>query len=74
MSKRKLTPWFTSDVTPARVGVYETKFTAWQGYSYWNGCVWSNQSSTKRVCTSWTEGACQEKQWRGLAQDPKEQS
>ena len=72
MSKKKLTEWFPADVKPARVGVYKTKFTALEGYSYWNGCEWTNQVDAKtRVRTAWTEGACQEKHWRGLAKNPK---
>lgn len=71
MSKPKLTPWFPADVTPVREGVYETTFRCWTGYSHWDGYGWSNQQETKNLDAEWRSGASQNKNWRGLAQDPK---
>lgn len=76
---KKLTPWFNQDQKPVREGVYEVKYHLFEdewaeGFSYWNGKEWSNCLSEVRSAyanKSWTEGAIQDKKWRGLMQEAK---
>ncbi len=73
----KLTPWFPIETKPVHIGVYETKYHLFEdewshGFSYWNGEKWSNNScGVKSVKKNWTEGAIQEKKWRGLLEKPE---
>ena len=74
MSKSKLTPWYPENVKPVREGVYETNMSGRFGYSYWTGRQWSNQSKlavNAARSKTWTSGASQKKNWRGLAEPPK---
>lgn len=76
---KKLTPWFLPTKKPVRKGVYETKYHLYgrefqHGYSYWDGKNWANSSSSidsAYAIKDWLEGAIQEKNWRGLAEQPK---
>ena len=77
----KLTPWFKARVKPARPGVYEIRFPDDKftndspAYAYWNGKCWGWASSTPGFSAanqSSTFAAIQKKEWRGLAQEPKQ--
>ncbi len=78
MPKQKLTPWFPASVKPVHVGVYEiTERLLGTGYCYWNGYEWANMGSSINKAyenRDWLEGAYQSKNWRGLAEQPKEKS
>ncbi len=72
----KRTPWFPADIKPARPGRYETRFigwgpkgkdTQWTGESTWNGSQWSEQGGSMMFGVF----SRQDKEWRGLAEDPK---
>lgn len=66
MSKKKLTPWFPSNTTPARAGFYDTRFSKLQGHvfrRYWNGQEWTSSADTGALIF-------QDRQWRGLAEKP----
>lgn len=75
----KLTGWFSENTKPVHIGVYKTRHhhfgNEWRdAYSYWNGKEWSNSQPTvndAHFVRTWTEGAIQEKKWRGLAEQPK---
>jgi hypothetical protein len=76
MSEQKLTPWFPWTVTPVREGVYSTKYKQDAiGFSYWTGNRWGSTFQTKGAAMFHAKafGPCftQEKQWRGLAKEPK---
>jgi len=70
------TPWFSNDVLPVRVGVYEIDF--WSGgpqYQFWDGSGWifgnSSVDSTARKAVNANElGAhiyrTATQRWRGL--------
>ena len=73
----KMTDWYGKDQKPIkdRVGVYNTKFSGHEGFSYWNGRRFGNQRHTaieaaRSYKINATRGAVQEKEWRGLAQNP----
>lgn len=74
MSK-KLTPWFPADVKPVRVGVYKARLTKnpeVSGFGFWDGRRWGWLHNTEqRAMTDDLEGSSQNKEWRGLASDPK---
>ena len=67
----KVTPWFSGDVEPVHVGVYERKYG--YGYSYWTGRVWCAGSGSARSAAAdpLFESLHQNIAWRGLASDPK---
>lgn len=75
----KLTGWFSENTKPVHIGVYRTRHYLYDnkyasGYSYWNGEKWSNCMSSVKDAYSrfkWTERAIQEKEWHGLAEQPK---
>ena len=70
----KLTPWFPAHVKPTRKGVYFVKFRNSEGYAYWHGRNWGWASDTPSDAlgdTKLTQGAFQQKMWRGLAEQPK---
>jgi len=57
----KLTGWFPPEIKPARIGLYECK---WSDLNwYWNGSAWRNAGNSFD-CT------LQNRYWRGLASDP----
>ncbi len=69
----KLTEWYPASIKPVREGVYETNMSGRQGYSYWTGRQWSNQSKHAVYAErhkTWLSGASQKKNWRGLAEPP----
>jgi hypothetical protein len=47
----KLTPWFPAHVTPARAGLYETRFVGDfdAGFSMWFGDGWGSEYSNPSV-------------------------
>ena len=78
--KDKLTPWFPPGIKPVHIGVYPVKFRLYPGqreqigYAYWTGKMWTNSSDSVKfayIYKDWTEGAVQQKSWRGFAQKPK---
>jgi len=74
VSKPKLTPWFSGDVKPARVGVYERIPTPeTYPYAYWNGRVWMCSAITERDAKNHRDisSSHQHDKWRGLASNPK---
>lgn len=74
-SKLKLTPWFSGDVKPAHVGVYErsdARGVTW--YSGWNGAWWGAFDGSIERAGLWMNGPRslhQDWRWRGLAEQPK---
>lgn len=65
----KLTPWFDGSVKPVRVGVYELDYrdedhASRTFYTAWDGLVW-------RYLESGDVAYAQDRNWRGLAQQPK---
>lgn len=83
---KKLTPWFSGTVKPARVGVYERDYGQQANpdlgsqYQFWDGVNWlygaSTPESTMRVVAARGPTASQlpsrvERDWRGLAEEPK---
>lgn len=47
----KLTPWFTGDQKPVRVGVYQRDLYGEdvKAYSYWDGEVWGLYGETYKL-------------------------
>lgn len=71
-----VTQWFKASKKPKRVGVYETRFCQSSGFSWWNGKKWSHQLGAKGqfqdvLFQRWHGAAVQEKEWRGLADQPE---
>lgn len=74
MTKKKLTPWFSSSVKPARDGVYIVASShggSSRYYSYfdsdgWHGGWWSAQKASENRW--WLDGST--RVWRGLASNP----
>lgn len=79
-SDKNLTPWFPGDVKPVRPGVYITRLWESQGgmFAYWSGKHWGWRQPTAESAAAFGvsghDRAEQSKQWRGLAQQPKEQA
>ena len=76
--KAKVTGWFPPHIKPVHVGVYQVKFNngprAYEGYAFWCG-GWGSLSTTRDGAERFfisigTDGAHQNKTWRGLAEDP----
>jgi len=68
----KLTPWFPANVKPVRVGVYRVQYYNYSGFAYWDGKQWSNLVDSVASAYKnhdWTDGAIQQKRWRGLTQE-----
>lgn len=78
----KLTPWFKARVKPARPGVYEIRFpddvfsNDSPAYALWDGERWGWASATAKFAAAngagCMSGATQKKEWRGLAEEPKQ--
>jgi hypothetical protein len=70
MSDEKLTPWFSDDVKPLHVGVYETSFDT---YQHWNGEWWGYCAVDVQTAYEMHDckSALQRNEWRGLAKEPK---
>jgi hypothetical protein len=68
----KLTPWFPAHVTPARAGLYETRFVGDfdAGFSMWFGDGWGSEYSNPSVAARFKAYGHQQKEWRGLAVKP----
>jgi hypothetical protein len=67
----KLTPWFTGDQRPVRVGVYLRKYSdseKYEGYSYFDGAKWSTFGITPQValCERYITSVYQNLPWRGV--------
>jgi hypothetical protein len=68
MSK-KMTRWFSVNIKPVHVGVYETELQGYLGYSYWNGEYWSDTSSKLDMPPHFKERrGMQKKKWRGFTE------
>jgi hypothetical protein len=68
MSK-KMTRWFPVNIKPVHVGVYETNFNGYMGYSFWNGKYWSDTSSKLNMELRFKERrGMQKKKWRGFTE------
>ena len=74
---KQMTPWFPADVKPVRVGLYEIQTTtAWRPYyAYWSGKQWgliaAHPTSARWKTIAFTDGAYQEKIWRGFTKEQK---
>lgn len=69
----KLTEWFDHETNPARPGVYEVMNASGnRGFAYFDGSLWGWRGDTKRQASREreTDGASQDKTWRGLAKKP----
>lgn len=63
----KLTPWYSPDVKPARIGMYEVeaRFSKGSGwFASWNGKCWIDLDRGGPLCY-------QERRWRGLTKEAK---
>lgn len=76
MSKPELTEWFSSEVKPVHIGVYETDTLSGSiglGFAYWDGEKRGNSRTSpdnaKNNQGNW-QNAYQNKKWRGLSQEP----
>lgn len=79
-TKQKLTPWFSIDIKPAHLGVYQFDdgalvYRRWFG----NGFGFSHStperaSQVTRVTWKWRERRLAGCRWRGLAKDPATQT
>lgn len=75
MSTPKLTPWYPADVKPVRDGVYETAIEESTStfFQYWLDGKWRYCSRTPERAVSRLQrnpSNCQDRVWRGLAEDP----
>jgi hypothetical protein len=65
----KLTPWFSGDHKPVRVGVYQRQYV-WPEYSYWDGLKWCYGGSTPKKATKSPlrnfSSSLQNLPWRGV--------
>ena len=76
MSQPMLTGWFQPKAKPVRIGVYQTRFADLEGFSHWNGRIWSLQQNDIEAAYAHkddTELAVQDKQWRGLTKSQKKE-
>lgn len=72
----KMTDWFSPHIKPARIGVYEIKFTSmnlndsdYPWYATWNGLRWSSASYKKNDdFHKQFSSSIQEKYWRGFTE------
>ena len=68
----KLTPVFPSRLKPARAGVYKVHTPIENRYARWTGKIWMAARKTRRAArAAHTVAAYQDKQWQGLAEEPK---
>lgn len=76
MSKQRLTEWFSSDVKPLILGVYQTGYreNGLADYSYWDGKGWGLKIDSidmaEFVYKKYRYAQSQNFKWRGLAEDP----
>ena len=73
---KKLTPWFSGHIKPARKGLYQTmnRLTNSTGYQHWDGTVWGCFGDGKLSALRYANLASnyQDKAWRGLSSNPKD--
>lgn len=64
----KLTPWFTGDQKPVRVGVYQRKQGESSHYSYWCGDPWGASAHDMMSAKAYSPYASlsQNLPWRGV--------
>jgi hypothetical protein len=70
----KKTRWFPAETKPVRPGIYETRFDAFHGYSFFNGEKWAVQRRSVAYAIDSSgniEYSRQDKRWRGLVEQPK---
>lgn len=67
------TQWFFVE-RPVHVGIYETKVSTDISFSYWDGHRFGMESDSAddAEINPCYESAWQQKQWRGLAENPNE--
>jgi hypothetical protein len=76
VKKAKLTPWFSGDIDPHRVGVYQRYLYGRKSVTYarWDGKKWKAASANIDVASraSYVSGFQRDMQikWRGLAENP----
>lgn len=68
------TEWYPPHINPVRPGVYETKFEnqlycLFEGFSNWNGVLWSNQYDDIESAKLCVDIGDQNKTWRGLTSE-----
>lgn len=66
-----LTDWFPTNVKPRHEGVYMTTSGRGIGYSCWRNGEWSHEWATCERARKDPYRGRQDKQWRGLAEEPK---
>jgi hypothetical protein len=69
MSKQQLTPWFSAEVKPARIGLYEVRYPEYpneQRFRLWTGHEWKSEAGYGTLF-----GMAFGDKWRGLAEQPK---
>ncbi len=67
----KLTPWFSGDQKPVRMGVYQRAYAdAGEKYCYWDGQYWGSPTVTAKGADHWSfatnESIYQNLPWRGV--------
>lgn len=66
----KLTPWFTGDQKPVRVGTYQRDFSPAVFWCYWNGEKWSIASNCIETPEFYSQNKyyseAQNLPWRGV--------
>lgn len=69
----KLTPWFSGDLKPVRVGPYPRQFVDKEFYSFWNGHFWGFISTSLELAYENREfhSLHQCLPWRGLLKESK---
>ena len=71
--KAKLTPWFSGDVKPARIGVYERAYgNAKRRFNFYDGHCWMFGGDSPAGADFYRslESRAGPLPWRGLASDP----
>lgn len=82
MSKmqKKLTPWFSIDIKPARLGVYQFDddiivYRRWFGDGFGAASPTPERAAqATRVTWEWSDRHLAGSRWRGLASDPATQT
>jgi len=71
MKKHEMTDWFPADLKPVHIGVYEVRYFPYGKYCLWDGKKWSWTNTTVNKAYKFTssEGANQNKIWRGIEKD-----
>ena len=73
-AEMKLTPWFSGDQKPVRVGVYQRKNSEYEHYiptshfSYWDGAAWCASAHDMLLARAYSRyvSLSQNLPWRGV--------